>query len=211
MDRELLRAGEAPCPSFPGRQPLASARSHRHTPREGRGLGETGCFCGLEAREAWGGHARGAWHRGDSGLPPPSWSLYKRPPQLLPLPTLPPWEGVQGEVAGQPGSGKGEGPSQPSSPALLPSLSHLAQNWTLRPSLSTAWMPPVSETLWVSPGSQAGDAGSIPRLGRLPGGGNGNPLQYSYLGDPMDRGAFWAAVHASCHPRMAHLEPLQAG
>ena len=33
------------------------------------------------------------------------------------------------------------------------------------------------------------DAGSIPRAGRSPGDGNGNPLQYSYLGNPRDRGA----------------------
>ena len=38
-------------------------------------------------------------------------------------------------------------------------------------------------------------AGSIPGLGRSPGGGHGNPLQYSYLENPMDRGAWWAAVH----------------
>ena len=40
-----------------------------------------------------------------------------------------------------------------------------------------------------------GDTGSIPGLGRFPGGGNGNPLQYSCLGNPMDRGACWATVH----------------
>ena len=34
----------------------------------------------------------------------------------------------------------------------------------------------------------AGDAGSIPELGRSPGEGNGNPLRYSCLGNPMDRG-----------------------
>ena len=38
----------------------------------------------------------------------------------------------------------------------------------------------------------AGDAGLIPGLGRSPGEGNGNPLQYSCLGNPMDRGAGWA-------------------
>ena len=37
--------------------------------------------------------------------------------------------------------------------------------------------------------------GSIPGLGRSPGGGNGNPLQYSCLENPMDRGAWWATVH----------------
>ena len=40
-----------------------------------------------------------------------------------------------------------------------------------------------------------GDPGLIPGLGRSPGEGNGNPLQYSYLENPMDRGACWAADH----------------
>ena len=39
------------------------------------------------------------------------------------------------------------------------------------------------------------DLGSIPGLGRSPGEGNGNPLQYSCLENPMDRGARWATVH----------------
>ena len=37
-------------------------------------------------------------------------------------------------------------------------------------------------------------AGSVPRLGRSPGGGYGNPFQYSCLENPMDRGALWAIV-----------------
>ena len=41
----------------------------------------------------------------------------------------------------------------------------------------------------------AGDPGSIPGLGRSPGEGNGTPLQYTCLGNPMDGGAWWAAVH----------------
>ena len=41
----------------------------------------------------------------------------------------------------------------------------------------------------------AGDLGSIPGSGRSPGEGNGNPLQYSCLENPMDRGAWWATVH----------------
>ena len=41
-----------------------------------------------------------------------------------------------------------------------------------------------------------GDLGSIPGSGRSPGGGHGNPLQYSCLENPMDRGAWWATVHA---------------
>ena len=40
-----------------------------------------------------------------------------------------------------------------------------------------------------------GDAGSIPGLGRFPGEGKGNPLQYSLLENPTDRGAWWATVH----------------
>ena len=41
----------------------------------------------------------------------------------------------------------------------------------------------------------AGDLGSIPGLGRSPGEGNGSPLQYSCLENPMDRGAWQATVH----------------
>ena len=37
-----------------------------------------------------------------------------------------------------------------------------------------------------------GDAGSVPGSGRFPGGGPGNPLQYSCLENPLDRGAWWA-------------------
>ena len=37
--------------------------------------------------------------------------------------------------------------------------------------------------------------GLIPELGRTPGEGNGNPLQYSCLENPMERGAWWATVH----------------
>ena len=39
------------------------------------------------------------------------------------------------------------------------------------------------------------DTGSIPRLSRSPGEGNDNPLQYSYLENPMDRGAWQTTVH----------------
>ena len=41
----------------------------------------------------------------------------------------------------------------------------------------------------------AGDLGSMPGSGRSPGEGNGNPLQYSCLGNPMDKGAWRATVH----------------
>ena len=41
----------------------------------------------------------------------------------------------------------------------------------------------------------ARDLGSIPGSGRSPRIGNGNPLQYSFLGNPMERGAWWVEVH----------------
>ena len=43
--------------------------------------------------------------------------------------------------------------------------------------------------------ANAEDMGLIPGLGRSPGKGNGNPLQYSCLGNPMDRGSWWARVY----------------
>ena len=46
-----------------------------------------------------------------------------------------------------------------------------------------------------------GDPGSIPELGRYPGEGNGNPLQYSCLENPMNRGDWWAAVHGVAKSR----------
>ena len=48
---------------------------------------------------------------------------------------------------------------------------------------------PLAET------GDAGDEGSIPGFGGPPEEGNGNPLQYSCLGNPMDRGAWWSTVH----------------
>ena len=49
-----------------------------------------------------------------------------------------------------------------------------------------------------NPPANAGDIRDmslIPGSGRSPGGGHGNPLQYSFLGNSMDRGAWWPAVH----------------
>ena len=43
--------------------------------------------------------------------------------------------------------------------------------------------------------ASAGDVGSIPGLGRSPGEGNGNPLKYSFLGNPMHREVWWAIIH----------------
>ena len=49
--------------------------------------------------------------------------------------------------------------------------------------------------------SNGGDPGSIPGSGRSPGEGNGNPLQYSCLENPMDRGAWQATVHGVAKSR----------
>ena len=46
-----------------------------------------------------------------------------------------------------------------------------------------------------NPSANAGNLGWIPGWARPPGGGNGNPLQYSYLKNPMDRGARRATIH----------------
>ena len=48
-----------------------------------------------------------------------------------------------------------------------------------------------------NPPANAGDAGWMPEWGRSSGEGNGNPLQYSCLGNPMDRGAWRATVMGS--------------
>ena len=48
------------------------------------------------------------------------------------------------------------------------------------------------------------DAGSIPELGRSPGGGHGNPLQYSCLENPMDRGPWRATVHRVAESNTTH-------
>ena len=62
---------------------------------------------------------------------------------------------------------------------------------------STSWASQVALVV-KNPPANAGDirdAGSIPGLGRSPGGGHGNPLQYSCLENPMDGGAWWTIAH----------------
>ena len=53
------------------------------------------------------------------------------------------------------------------------------------------------------------DMSSIPEWGRSPGGGHGNPLQYSRLKNSMDRGAWWAVVHrvSKSRTRLSDLAP----
>ena len=74
------------------------------------------------------------------------------------------------------------------------------------PVCSIVWHFPPSMQQVGFPGGASGeepacqcrsvrDVGSIPGLGRFPGGGNGNLIQYSSLENSMDRGALWATVH----------------
>ena len=58
--------------------------------------------------------------------------------------------------------------------------------------------------------SIAGDTGSIPGSGRSPGGGNGNPLQYSCLENPMDIGAWWATIHGVTESDMTEQLSMHA-
>ena len=57
-----------------------------------------------------------------------------------------------------------------------------------------SWVAVVLKNLSANAGDVR-DSGLIPGLGRSPGGGHGNPLQYSCLENPIDRGAWWAAFH----------------
>ena len=64
--------------------------------------------------------------------------------------------------------------------------------WSLL--LLTPWASQVARVV-KNPPTNAGYTGSIPGSGRSPGEGNDNPLQYSCVENPMDRGAWWAMVH----------------
>ena len=60
----------------------------------------------------------------------------------------------------------------------------------------------------VNPPANAGnvrDKGLLPRLGRSPGRGHGNPLRYSCLKNPMDREVWWATVHRVAEPDMTEV------
>ena len=72
-------------------------------------------------------------------------------------------------------------------------LSYNKESSFFIPTLNSYGFPGGSED--KASACKAGDPGSIPGLGRSPGEGNGNPLQYSSLENPMDRGAWRATVH----------------
>ena len=68
--------------------------------------------------------------------------------------------------------------------ARLQTMGHDYELWDFPGSSVVKNLPANEEEVGLSPGS-----------GRSPGGGNGNPLKYCCLENPMDRGAWWATVH----------------
>ena len=84
----------------------------------------------------------------------------------------------------------------PSSKRSFPREKHELSHLCLYLPSSTKWLPwwfRSKESAYNA--EDTGNPGLIPGSGRSPGGGHGNPLQYSSLENPMDRGAWWATVH----------------
>ena len=84
-------------------------------------------------------------------------------------------------------------------PFRSPQSTELCSRFSLLPisyMASIVWASQVTPVVKNPPAKagDAGDAGSVPELGRSLGGGHGNPLQCSCLENPMDRGAWWATV-----------------
>ena len=82
--------------------------------------------------------------------------------------------------------------------AVQGTLKSLLQDHNLKASIF--WHSALGSEVKAS-ASNPGDLGSIPGLGRSPGEGNGNPLQYSCLENPMDGEAWWATVHGVAKSR----------
>ena len=70
----------------------------------------------------------------------------------------------------------------------------------MQPLKGTSQVVLVVKNLLADAGD-TGNIGLIPGSGRSPGGGHGNPLQYSCLENPVDRGAWWATVHGVSQSR----------
>ena len=86
-------------------------------------------------------------------------------------------------------------------PLLFPPALDQGEEWSnhsslhsIREVLYVQWQGFPGGSVVKNPPAFAGDTGSIPGSGRSPGGMNGNPLQYSCLENPMDRGAWWTIV-----------------
>ena len=75
------------------------------------------------------------------------------------------------------------------------SLIRLELRLDLNNQIVMLWTGPSCSSDGKESACNAGEVGSVPRSGRSPGEGNGNPFQYSCLENPMDRGAWQATVH----------------
>ena len=73
-------------------------------------------------------------------------------------------------------------------PEILP-LGKYLKKTVIQKHICTSTLGVSQVAQWYSIPANAGDVGLIPGSRKSPGGGNGNPLQYSYLGNSMDRGA----------------------
>ena len=92
-------------------------------------------------------------------------------------------------------------------PACSPPSPRSPATCLMSPSISLNFLIYISRIIWCGlprwlngeePACQCrktGEANSVPGIGRSPEGGNGNPLQYSCLENPMDGGAWWATDH----------------
>ena len=109
----------------------------------------------------------------------------------------------------------GEGNGNPLQCYCLENLRDGGAWWAAVVSQSRTWLKRLSS----SSSSKAGDVGLIPGSGKSPEEENGNPLQYSCLKNPMDRGVWWATVHRaaksqtlpkglSMHAYLLWLEPI---
>ena len=76
---------------------------------------------------------------------------------------------------------------------IFRSVTNIFKHIEFRSLLASAWDSLVAQM--IESACNAGDLGSIPELGRFPGEGNGNPLQYACLENSMDRGAWQAITH----------------
>ena len=93
--------------------------------------------------------------------------------------------------------------SLPSPPPPTITVNEIGRHRSLESNKSNS--PRWNKGLWFSSKEfvyNAGDEGSIPGLGRSSGEGNGNPFQYSCLGNPMDIGAWWPTFHEVAKSRM---------
>ena len=81
----------------------------------------------------------------------------------------------------------------------------------IRPRSCECWGSPGGAVVRNPPANTgvAGDEGLILGVGRSPGRGHGNPLQYSCLGNPMDRGVWWTTVHVTVHGVMKELDTIE--